>query len=403
MHICQLTRIVREHGIQGGMEQHSHLLTTGLTKRGHTVTTITTACQMCQPVENTIFLPNTSSSKYNNAWWEGSLKAIRQVHQQNPIDIIWSQSAGGRFYVLNAREEMKIPCVVIMHGTLKMELNSRLPRLNTLRGIASLGLFSTKAIPEYFHWRKTVPFVDHFIAASPATGKSAIETMGIDISDLTVVSNGIDTNLFIPDVEQGWLVRQKLQIPPESKLLITSSRLSDEKGIHLAIKALAALPDNVHLIVVGEGSARKYLQNMAIDLGLTGRVCFLGLIPNHELPMYLQASDVYLMPTMRDEGGVPLALLEAMASGLPVVATNIGGIPTAVIHEKTGLLFGMGNCDALIANTQRLLTDPQFAQAMEKAARQQVVNQFSANHMVNQIFAVFIKTIDATREKDGAN
>ncbi len=181
-----------------------------------------------------------------------------------------------------------------------------------------------------------------------------------------VIFNGIDLNLFCPGPPDPTL-RIRLGIPETAPLLLVVGRLQPWKGFATAIQALAQLPKEVQLLVVGEGEVRQTLQRLAHDLGLAQRVHFLGALPREALPTIYRSVDLFLATSFASET-FGISLVEAQASGLPVIATNFGGFPEVVLEGQTGLLVPPREPAALAKAITTLLADSTRRATMAEAA-----------------------------------
>lgn len=144
----------------------------------------------------------------------------------------------------------------------------------------------------------------------------------------TVVYNGVDTHRFCPVAapDERLARRAQLRLPGDALVIGAIGRLERVKGHDLLIQALTRLPAHCHLALAGDGTQRAALAIMAEELGLAGRVHFLGL--QDDPAIVLQALDIFCLPSRAE--GLPLALLEAQACGVPIIATAVGGVPAAL-------------------------------------------------------------------------
>ncbi|WP_431857281.1 glycosyltransferase [Azospirillum sp.] len=184
-----------------------------------------------------------------------------------------------------------------------------------------------------------------------------------------VVPNGVDTGLFRP-AEAPEAERKDGRL----RLLIVG-RLVRQKGVDCILEAMARLDAPVSLRVVGDGGAREELERQAAALGLSGRVAFVGWAAREELPAAYRAADAFVFPS-RDEG-MPNVVLEAMASGLPVIATDIAGNRELVVDGETGVLLATDDVPALAAAIARLAADPELCRRFGAAGRRRVVDHYS--------------------------
>lgn len=143
-------------------------------------------------------------------------------------------------------------------------------------------------------------------------------------------------------------------------------------------------PD-LHVLFIGDGDLREELQAQVKNLNLDQHIHFLG--NRHDVPQLLAASDFFVLPSLRE--GLSMALLEAMATGLPIVATEISGAVQAIIPNETGILVPPGDARQLAKAIEQLITDPIQAKAMGKAAKQRVETEFSARKQAEEHLALY--------------
>ncbi len=148
----------------------------------------------------------------------------------------------------------------------------------------------------------------------------------------TVVLNGVDTDRFTPGDKAA--ARAALGLPLDRQIIGVAARLEPVKGVDLAIASMAQLPGDALLAVAGDGGQAQALREQVAALGLGQRVKFLGLV--QDMAGFYQALDAYCLPSRNE--GLPLALLEAQASGLPVVAARVGGVPAACAPHSARLV-----------------------------------------------------------------
>ena len=151
-------------------------------------------------------------------------------------------------------------------------------------------------------------------------------------------------------------------------------------------------------LIVGDGPRRAALQTLAGELGLAGVVHFLGA--GDDVPQLLALMDVFVLTSKMEAN--PVSILEAMASGKPVVATRVGSVPETVLDGRTGCLAAPGSADEVAAKILELLCDPVRAKAMGQAARQEVVAHWSIQRMVEGYQAMLAGIYQRKAEKRGA-
>jgi glycosyltransferase involved in cell wall biosynthesis len=181
-----------------------------------------------------------------------------------------------------------------------------------------------------------------------------------------VVPSGVRPDLF--DTPRPLPAALAARLAPLPRPLIGFvGRLHPQKSVDVAVRALALLPGDAHLVIAGEGPDRAALERLVDSLGLRQRVTFLGLVPHDDVPAVLRACDVSVLPSRYEELGT--ALVEAMACGVPVVASRTGGIPDVVRDGHNGLLAAPGDAAATAAALGRLLDDPDLRRRTGECGR----------------------------------
>ncbi len=168
------------------------------------------------------------------------------------------------------------------------------------------------------------------------------------------------------------------------------ARLAPQKGLEVllgAVKLLAGRGIDVHLVLVGDGPMRERLRLRAERLQITDRVTLMGAVGQDDMAAYYAGADVFCLPSFAE--GVPVVLMEAMASGRAVVATRVGGVPELVEDGASGLLVAPGNVDELAAALERLASSPEEREKMGLTGRQEVVEDFDARKCAAQLAALF--------------
>jgi glycosyltransferase involved in cell wall biosynthesis len=202
-------------------------------------------------------------------------------------------------------------------------------------------------------------------------------------SNLVCIKHFVNTDRFQPDPENRAEMRAKHNAG-NSFVLLAVAHLIPEKGIDIVIRALTLLPECVVLWLVGGGPQADQLRDLARELGLERRIVFHG--SQRHVEPFMQAADCLVCPSLWAEAA-GLVNLEAQASGLPVVASRIGGIPEYVVDGQTGFLFPAGNVDELAERIQRLLTNPPLQRRFSQAACALAEEHFSPSAQLPNITA----------------
>ncbi len=235
--------------------------------------------------------------------------------------------------------------------------------------------------------RATAHITAKLIVVSPLnTAKGLADRIGVPEQYVTIRS-GIELDRFLHPTRSRETVREELGIPPDAPVVGTVTRLSPQKAPLDFVSAVAGVakkrPD-VHFVVVGDGPLRAEVETHIAALGLTGRVHLTGL--RHDVPDLMHSFDLFALSSLWE--GLPRVLPQAMAAGLPIVATAVDGNAEAVTDEVNGLLTPPGDPQALAEALLRLLQDPSLARRMGEAG-QAGAAEFSAHKMVGDIAALY--------------
>lgn len=246
---------------------------------------------------------------------------------------------------------------------------------------------------KYFHYVEMITsfMVDHYVAVSESVLRHIIDKSRISNEKISVIYNGV--NIKSQDDLHEQNVKAPLTIENEDRILMTVGRLHEQKGHCYLIQAVSKVRKEfpkVKLLVAGEGEEENNLKKLVKSLDLTNEVIFAGLSSDIEgiLPM----AELFILPSLWE--GLPNALLEAMAAGKPVVATNVGGIPEIVVHGETGILIPPRDPDALAIAIIDLLQNRLKAKDMGEAGRIRAGKRFSIYKMIEKtenLYQEFLK------------
>ena len=264
-------------------------------------------------------------------------------------------------------------------------MHAHLPNAHSLAGLLSK-LTGTPALAtihsRYLSMRdfEVHKLTQTHIQVVAKTGYFHALSLGIPPRKLRFIANGVDTEIFCPSGKTGHL-HSIIGIAPETPLVGYIGRLSHEKGpevfVQVASHVHKKLPD-CHFVVVGEGPLREKLANDIDTLGLRNHVHMAGL----QSDTFRIYPSLDLVVSTSYSEGMPLAVLEAMGSGLPVVATNVGGLIDIVEVGYTGMLNNVGDVAGMAQNIVSLMSDDFTREKMGKAARKRVEENFDLNESV---------------------
>lgn len=213
------------------------------------------------------------------------------------------------------------------------------------------------------------------------------EQDGFPLGRMQVIENGIDLARYQSPRDRTAL-RRGLSLLPNRRYVATIARFHPVKDHATLLKAFAtvaaAVPD-VDLLLVGDGPLRPQLESNARDLGVSARVLFWGV--RNDVADILAAADVFVLPSLSEAASI--TLLEAMASGLPVVATNVGGNPEMVRDGIDGLLTPRGDAPAMAKSILAVLNDPARAASLGASARERVRERYQLDRTVDRYFDLY--------------
>ena len=215
---------------------------------------------------------------------------------------------------------------------------------------------------------------DGVIAVSRAAA-ATLRRHGVPDSRIRVIPHGVEA---LPDMGDGAAARGEFGIPPDAPLVVTVGRLDPMKGHACLLEAAAEVRrhfPSARFLLVGGGPLAEDLRARARALGLEGAVLFAGV--RNDVPRLLRAADLFAFPSLDEREGFGIALLEAMACGLPVVASRAGGIPEIVPDGRGGLLVPPRDARALAGAIRALLGDPSRRAALGREGRRRVEDAYS--------------------------
>ncbi|MBD3291979.1 MAG: glycosyltransferase [Armatimonadia bacterium] len=285
--------------------------------------------------------------------------AIRICRDADVIHAHWA--ASGLFGVIVGGLS-RTPVVVTTHGTDINGLPDRGPRVMLTRWVLRRA--------------NRVVCVSNSLA-------DRVAELGVSVGKVQVIHNGVDSDLFCParDSRPG-------------RRLIYVGRLTPEKGVEYLIRALAVLqqgtPD-VHLKIVGDGPDRPRLEQQTRDLGVADAVTFTGPKPHEQIPDLMRQSDLLVLPSLSE--GFGIVLIEAMATGLPVIATETGGIPEIVRHGENGLLVQARDAQGLAASIETLFGDHRRCRRLAEHGMQIARERFTIENQIRRYERVYAQCI----------
>lgn len=244
----------------------------------------------------------------------------------------------------------------------------------------------------YFSWRFknliSKPILKNADAVIALTEDMKREVQKIYDREVFVIPNGIDLERFENLSKE--VSRKRLKIKEAEKIIIFVGGLRPVKGVKYLIEAMKIVMDkneNTSLFIVGDGEERGYLESLVRNLNIERYVTFIGKVPNEDIPEYMVASDVFVLPSLSE--GFPVTVVEAMASGLPIVATNVRGLPEIIKSGEKGFLVESKNANEIAEKVLLLLEDDVLRERISKNNREEV-KKYSWENVVEKLEGVYL-------------
>ena len=302
------------------------------------------------------------------------IRNLRRLFAREPVALLHSNNTGAEPAPIAARMA-GIPHVL---GTFHVLPSYDLDGLRNGRRYRLLESASMKAL-------------HHAIACCDAARKDWQARIGFEASHCTVIYNGIDTERVARQATQEE-ARRDLGLRPDALVIAAVGMLHRYKGFNYLLQALPDVvkrfPD-VQVVIAGTGPQEDELQRKATRLGVSDSVHWLGFCSN--VRTLLEAADMYVQPSLVE--ACPMAILEAGAMGLPVVASAVGGIPEMVQEGRTGLLVPPQEPNPLAHALNTLLGNPELRAAMGEAGRQRIYEFFTRDRMVSETLGIYEKML----------
>lgn len=362
LHIVIIARGTGLHAV-GGMELHTDRMAETLVDLGHRVSVVTTRLPRkteSEPARYRMFpVPGTTPNRYGRSWEQRLPATVATLLRQSPADLIVSQSTAAH-PVLRVLLELGIPLVYILHGSAwesARALSGRWDPKSVVRRQRALRAWETN--------RRLLPLVPKLVTVSPRLAKSFEHTLNLEPERLTVLENPIGTAFVPVQPSARSQIRRRLGWGDEEFVVGYAGRITQDKGIPLLLEWIRRHPPagGVRLALAGAGSPAQ--ERALRDAAGRNPMTYLGRLDGDALVEFYQALDVFALPTRYFEG-MPLAMLEALAVGVPPVAYATGGIGDFFerVPKPVGIPVEPGRADAFMAALDRLHADPELRLAL---------------------------------------
>ena len=317
--------------------------------------------------------------KVGYVWW--AYKKARALARGHKYDLYWSimTNMGFPVVVLRTLAQDRTPFLLTLQDGDTEEYITKRFR------IRMVGFLLKRIFKEARHVQAISNYLARFAKSMGYRGA------------VSVIPNGVDYAHFADPrwMQAGEKLAEKFGKKPDETYLITTSRLVAKNGIQDILKSLSFLPDKVKLLVLGEGPLGEELWNKAKEFSVAKRVRFLGYVSHKDLPPYLYVSDVFVRPSLSE--GMGNSFIEAMAAGVPVIGTPVGGIPDFLIDPSTtlgkvtptGLMCKPSDPKSIAENVDRYIHDNTLRLRIVANARAMVKEKYDWSMVANDMKKLF--------------
>ena len=395
MNVCFVTP--EYFPISGGTGAYVYYLSYNLQKLGHNIHVVARDQQDSTITINGIQVHYVKG--VGNAltrYWRfarSASKRIKELNKQNSFDIIHSNLPLVPSFAIPNDSAKAIVCAV--HSTWKGEaIVTKRDNPKELNPNEKSMLRFNFVLRKYE--KKLMKRSDALIAVSKYTVNELTELYGIEKNKIHVIYNGVDTERFKPRPNSIEL-RKEFGLDPEKKMVLFVGRLYHRKGIDTLLRSVPPILKeyrNVKFVISGTGFKQKEesLYALVKELNIEEHVTFLGYVSDEKLPLLYSASDIFVLPAIYEN--FPFAILEAQATGLPVISTNVGGIPEFLVDNENGFVIEPRDPIQLTQKMLALLQDPKLAKTMGNRGRKLIEEKFDWNIITNQVIDLYHKLLE---------
>lgn len=370
MKIAQLSPYFYPH--LGGVESHVLELSKHLMDLGHEVFVVTTKLEGTRSEEIIEGVPVKRVEPLTIFLSTPIVPGIREILSKEDYDILHSHSPPPlmSFFGVRSSKKKEVPFVLTYHCDLEIPHTFGPLIVNIYQ--RTFGTY-------------TVSKSDNIITTTTSYGATS---KAVWHQDADIIPNAVDEERFHPS-NDGSKIRKKLGLEDE-KLITYVGRIVYHKGLEYFVRAANFLKDeNVQFLLVGTGEFRSELEDIIKRERLEDKVMFAGRVPNEDLPNYYAATDIFVLPSVSRLEAFGIVALEAMASSVPVIVSDIPGVRDVIVEGKHGLLAEPMNSENLAGKIRTLIENPDMAERMGKNGRKRVEERFTWSKVAEEIEGVY--------------
>jgi glycogen(starch) synthase len=383
MKICMLTwefppRIV------GGIARHCNGLARALADLGHEIHVFTLDFPGAPDYEEVegvrVYRTVTELGHPNFLTWTLLFnhfleKRMADVGRKVEFDVLhvhdWLTTSAG----ISFKHHTEKPLVITVHST-------EIGRAQGLHNPDSLAI-------DGIEWWATYE-ADRVVVTSGSMKGEVGNHFGLPREKIDVIANGINLDKFQQSSVDKWAIRERYGVGSDERLVLCVGRLVPQKGIEYLIRAVPRIADRFprsRCVIVGEGWLRDHLEYVAGSTGHRWRISFTGFIPDSDLVALLKSADVLVVPSIYEPFGI--VALEGMAAGVPVVASQVGGLAEVVEHDRTGIFVYARTPQSIAWGVNRVLSDSGHAEWLIKNAKETIQKAYSWEAIARKTVTVY--------------
>jgi glycosyltransferase involved in cell wall biosynthesis len=356
----------------GGVETYVATISTELVRRGHDVTVVTSGRDRTLPERDEFQGIHVRRVKTRGVWLRTPIApATKAVLASMEADVVHAHSPPPltSYYAAKASARRRVPFVITYHCDVEVP-----------------SVFGPLIESAYRHTLEysTMRRADRIIVT---TATYAATSRAVWRFNPAIIPNAVDPEQFRPEID-GRPVRERLGIREGEPMVLFVGRMVGHKGIENIIEAARSVA-YAKFVLVGGGPELGSLRRLAARLGVADRISFTDQVSRADLPPYFAACDLFVLPSVSRLEAFGIVALEAMASGKPVVVSDIPGVREVITDGKEGLLADPVDPEDLGGKIRILLADDRKRSAMGKAGREKVETNFSVKAVVDRIETLY--------------
>ena len=357
--------------IVGGIARHCFGLSKALTREGHEVYLVTLDFPSAPHYEEVdglkIYRVKVELGHPNFIIWTFLFnhfmeKVIARIGREINLDIIhvhdWLTAPAG----IASKHYLRKPLVSTIHST----------EVGRAQGLHSPDSYLIDGLEWWLTYESK-----RVIVTSNSMRWEVQNHFNLPSDKIDVIPNAIDIKKYQRNVDRQ-AVRRKYGIGSNDRLVLFIGRLVPHKGVEYLIQAIPFIlkeHPEAKFIIVGEGWSRSYLENLATSIGCRDKIQFRGFLPDPELIELTMSADVLVVPSFYEPFGI--VALEGMAAGVPVVASNAGGLAEIIEHDRTGVLVYPRDPKSIAWGVCRILSDPKYSNNLVQNAKKKIAETYS--------------------------